>query len=115
MPFANLVTSRPLDAAACGRLLPRLSARVAALLGKPERWVMVTARGGARLLFGGSDAPAAYLELASLGLAEPATKALSAALCELLAAELEVPADRIYIQFVSPQPAFWGWDGDTFA
>lgn len=115
MPYVSLLTSRPLDDAARSRLLPLLSQRVSALLGKPERWVMVTARGGEALLFGGSAEPAAYLELASLGLAESATKELSAALCELLSAELDVPAERIYIQFVSPKRALWGWNGDTFA
>lgn len=115
MPFAQLVFNRPLDPAARAPFLARLSARVSELLGKPERYVMVTARDGEALIFGGTDAPAAYLELASLGLQERATRDLSAALCAFLCDELDVPLDRIYIQFVSPNRAFWGWNGETFA
>ena len=114
MPFAQLVTNQPLGATKRAPFLHRLSEHVSTLLGKPERYVMVTARDDEPLLFGGSDAPAAYLELASLGLREDDTAALSAALCAFLGDELDVPGDRIYIQFVSPERAFWGWDGRTF-
>ncbi len=95
--------------------LAACSREAAAALGKPERYVMVALDDGAPLMFAGSEAPAAYLRLASLGLPGAATPELSAALCALIERELGIPADRVYIEFASPERHMWGWDGRTFA
>ncbi|TVQ87875.1 MAG: hypothetical protein EA400_10210 [Chromatiaceae bacterium] len=95
-------------------LLAAASARLAELLGKPERYVMVLLEPIAAMSFGGSAAPAAYLELKSLGLPEERTPVLSAALCGLIENHLGVPSRRIYIEFQSPPRHLFGHDGGTF-
>ena len=95
-------------------LLGQCSRAVAQMLGKPERYVMVTIESGAAMLFAGSEAPCAYLELKSLGLPEEQTAKFSQTLCQLLSTELTVPTERIYIEFSSPAPKLWGWDSGTF-
>lgn len=95
-------------------LLAAASALVAAELGKPARYVMVILEANPDMLFAGSPAPLAYLELKSLGLPENRTPALSAALCALLAERLGIPASRVYIEFASPPRHLFGWDGGTF-
>ena len=50
--------------------------------------------------FGGSEEPAAYGELISIGGVGPTTnKQLSAAISEILEAKLSVPPARFYIKF----------------
>jgi phenylpyruvate tautomerase PptA (4-oxalocrotonate tautomerase family) len=95
-------------------LMEAFSAAVSEQLGKPERYVMVVLEGGRDMLFGADDAPAAYLELKSLGLPEDQTPALSQALCALLDRHFGIPAQRIYIEFASPLRHLFGWNGGTF-
>jgi len=50
--------------------------------------------------FGGTEEPAAYGELISIGGVGPATnKELSAAISEILETKLSVPPSRFYIKF----------------
>jgi hypothetical protein len=94
--------------------MSRASQEVAGILGKPERYVMVSMEHNPVMLFGGSDEPLAYLELKSIGLPETKTAEFSQALASLLNDELGLPADRIYIEFTDAPRAMWGWNGGTF-
>ncbi len=114
MPLLKIRTNQTLDASTRDTLLRKASARVAELLGKPERYVMVDLHGGCAMLFAGSDDPLAYLELKSIGRPADTTTTLSAALCDLIHAELGVAQDRIYIEFSNAERHLWGWDGRTF-
>ena len=84
------------------------------MLGKPESCVMVILEDGRDLRFAGTPAPAAYLELKSLGLSETRTAAYSRALCALLATTLGSPAERVYIEFTAPPAHLFGWNGGAF-
>jgi phenylpyruvate tautomerase len=44
----------------------------------------------------------------------PCTAATSRALCDLIAEETGIAADRIYIEFTDAPHHMWGWNGDTF-
>lgn len=114
MPYLLIQTNQTLDKEAEKGLLGLASKRVAAELGKPERYVMVALQAGTPMLFAGSDAPLAYLELKSIGLPPNKTAALSAALCKLVGEALGVAEDRIYIEFADAVGSMWGWDGGTF-
>jgi len=114
MPYLLIQTNRDLDDDARGGLMERASRLVAERLGKPERYVMVAVHAPVPMLFAGSDAPAAYVELKSIGLPADGTAALSAAVCGLLEEALTVPRDRIYIEFADAPRHLWGWNGGTF-
>lgn len=114
MPYLKLSTNVIIDQEQSSRLLSELSALVAKETGKPERYVMVELTGGKAMLFGGSNRPLAYLECKSIGLSPAQAKALSASLSLLLTAGLQLPADRIYIEFSNCPAEFWGWNGSTF-
>jgi len=114
MPLLKIHTNQSLDNAAQTALMQKASAKVAELLGKPERYVMITLEAGQTMLFAGSDAPLAYLELKSIGLPDDATPSLSAALCQLINEQLDIAQDRIYIEFSDAERHQWGWDGHTF-
>jgi len=114
MPLLKIQTNQTLEAEQRSRLLEAASRDVAELLGKPERYVMVTLECNPDMRFAGSDAPLAYLELKSIGLPEARTTELSQALCGLIGKYAEVPAERIYIEFSDAARHLWGWNGGTF-
>jgi len=114
MPYLKIQTNQNLDELRQSALLKQASQTVAQQLGKPESYVMITLEAGRSMLFAGSDAPLAYLELKSIGLPAQATAKLSQALCTLMAERLGVAQDRVYIEFADAMPQMWGWNGDTF-
>ena len=114
MPLLKIQTNQPLAEETRKSLASDASQQVAAMLGKPERYVMVSIEHNPAMLFGGSDEPMAYLELKSIGLPESGTAEFSRALAELLKTRLDLPADRVYIEFADAPRAMWGWNGGTF-
>lgn len=114
MPYLKIQTNQNLDESRRSALLKLASKTVAQQLGKPESYVMIAVDAGRPMLFAGSDAPLAYLELKSIGLPAAATAKLSQSLCALMAEQLAVPQDRIYIEFADAAPQMWGWNGETF-
>jgi phenylpyruvate tautomerase len=115
MPLAKITTSAKPAPEQKSALLGRLSKLLATELGKPEAYVMTAVEGGVAMTFGGTDAPATYVEIKNVGrFTAEQTKKLSAALCRELEAGLGVPAARTYIEFADAAGHLWGFDGDTF-
>jgi phenylpyruvate tautomerase PptA (4-oxalocrotonate tautomerase family) len=113
MPYLRIQTNlEPLPDAIPG-LLAALSAGVARALGKSERYVMVALDAAAPMLFAGTDAPLAYVELKSIGLPDR-VESLARTLCDLVWERLGIPAERIYIEFTDAPAGRWGWNGGTF-
>lgn len=114
MPYLKIQSNRELDAAQGQEFIKQASSLVAEQLGKPERYVMVALEPPVPMVFAGSDAPAVFMELKSIGLSESQTPGLSTALCELAKDTLGVDQDRIYIEFADAPRKMWGWNGATF-
>ena len=114
MPYLRIQTNHSLRAEGRASLMAEASRTVAECLAKPEQYVMVAVEDGRPMLFAASDAPAAYLELKSIGLPESQTTALSQALCALIQTEIGVSQDRVYIEFANAPRNMWGWNGATF-
>ncbi len=112
MPLLKISTNRTVENTEA--VLQATSQAVAAILGKPERYVMVELHTGVPMCLAGSSEPLAYLELKSIGLPEERTAELSAALCRLIDEQLGIPAERIYIEFSDAPRHLWGWNGATF-
>ncbi|MBT2969765.1 MAG: hypothetical protein B6D72_18430 [gamma proteobacterium symbiont of Ctena orbiculata] len=114
MPLLKITTNKALDQDLVGELLKQASAEVAQILGKPERYVMISFEHNPQMLFAGSEEVLAYLELKSIGLPDDRTKQISHALCQLMERQLAVPAERIYIEFSAAERHHWGWNASTF-
>jgi len=114
MPLIKVTTNQSISAEAQAAFLRQLSATTAAMLGKPESYVMAIFNEQPQMLFAGSAEPLAHVELKSLGLPESNTADYSARLCSLIEEELGIPAERIYIEFSAPARHMWGWSGRTF-
>jgi phenylpyruvate tautomerase len=114
MPYLKIETNQRLDASAAQALLKKTSAFTAVLLGKPEKWIMVSICPGVAMMFDGSTEPAAYVEVKSISLSQDACAALSKSLCDFLNKELGVSPERVYIEFWTINGKMFGWNSGTF-
>lgn len=114
MPYLQIQTNIEVTAEQQGKLLAEASQTVAEILGKPESYVMVALQAKTPMLFAGTDEPTAFLMLKSLRLPATRTSELSNKLCSFLEERLKIPKERVYIEFASPEPSWWGWRGGTF-
>ena len=114
MPYLKIQTNQSLDESTQNALLKKASATVSAQLGKSLDYVMVAIDPPRPMMFAGSNEPTAYLELKSIGLSSANTTDLSAALCNLIADELSIDKNRVYIEFSNSERSMWGWNGATF-
>ncbi len=114
MPLLKIQTNIPLDMDKQNALIRKASQAVAAMLGKPESYVMICCEQNSAMLFAGNSEPLAYLELKSIGLPDSKTKDFSSQLAELLNTETGIAPDRVYIEFADAPRAMWGWNGSTF-
>jgi len=114
MPYLKLTTNISINKERSGKLLSQFSQLLAKETGKPERYVMVELTGDKDMLFGGSNDPVAFVECKSIGLSVQQAKSLSASISQLLANDLQLPAERVYIEFSNCPANLWGWNGSTF-
>lgn len=113
MPLLAIDTNVDLDAEDRSAFLAEAGAAIAAALDKPQRVVMVSLKSVA-LRFAETETPAAFVELRAIGLPEQRTAALSETICGLLQRRLDIPAERVFINFADVPRHLWGWDGRTF-
>lgn len=114
MPYLKIETNKRLDEAAAQALLKKSSAVTATLLGKPEKWIMVSICPGAAMMFDGSTELSAYVELKSISLTQEACGELSKSLCDFLNTALGISPERVYIEFWNINGKMFGWNGGTF-
>jgi len=114
MPYLKIETNKEVDGGTIQEALKRTSGFVANLLGKPDKWVMVSIDHGTPMIFGGSTEPMAYVEMKSIGLPEDKCPDFSKDLCDFIESELDIPADRIYIDFHNIDGKMFGWNRGTF-
>lgn len=114
MPYLNLTTNVSISNTETSELLNRFSRLLAQETGKPECYVMVEITADKPMLFAGNNKPLAYIECKSIGLEIAQTKALSAAICQLLQTTLHIDSERVYIEFSDCKADYWGWNGSTF-
>eukprot|EP00252_Welwitschia_mirabilis_P002396 TRINITY_DN1233_c0_g1_i1.p1 TRINITY_DN1233_c0_g1~~TRINITY_DN1233_c0_g1_i1.p1 ORF type:complete len:116 (-),score=13.44 TRINITY_DN1233_c0_g1_i1:157-504(-) len=115
MPMLHLTTNVPVDAVVTSDILKDASKTVAKIIGKPESYVMISLTGGVPISFGGTEEPAAFGELISIGGLGPSVNGkLSAAISEILESKLSVSKSRFYIKFYDSQGSYIGFRGSTF-
>lgn len=114
MPYLKIQINRSLPQDQAQRVVTLASQRIAKELNKPESYVMVALNDNQNMLFAGSDEPAAYLELKSIGLPSVAIRPLSKVLSSLLQEQAGIDPARVYIEFTDIKGSAWGWNGGTF-
>jgi phenylpyruvate tautomerase PptA (4-oxalocrotonate tautomerase family) len=114
MPYLDVATNVEASPEARTQFLQEASRILATGTGKPEQYVMVRVADAMPILFARTDAPAAFLEVKSIGYPASGVSPLAAALCRLVENHFTIPGDRIYIVFVDVKAAMWGQGGETF-
>lgn len=114
MPYVKIQSAASISDQDKAALLKDASKQLAQLLGKPESYVMTAYQEAGAMTFAGDGAPCAFLEVKSIGLPTSATASLSKELCTLVNKYLNIPENRVYIEFANAPGAMWGWDGRTF-
>jgi len=114
MPYLSINTNADLTPETESALAATASKILAAGLGKPESYVMVSVQSNATLRFANSDEPAAFLDLRSIGLPKNLSS-VAQALTDVLDQHAKVPASRVFITFSDVSPAHWAHGGATFA
>jgi phenylpyruvate tautomerase PptA (4-oxalocrotonate tautomerase family) len=114
MPYLKLTTNQAINNEESPPLLSQLSQLIAKETGKPERYVMVELDGNKAMLFAGSNESLAFVECKSIGLSTTQSKSLASSLCRLLENNLQIPPERIYIEFSNCPAEYWGWKSSTF-
>ncbi|KAB5520088.1 hypothetical protein DKX38_024407 [Salix brachista] len=95
MPCLNISTNVNLDGVNTSSILSEASSQVAKILKKPESYVMIVLKGSVPISFGGTEEPAAYGELVSIGgLSNDVNKKLSSAISTILLSKLSVLKSR---------------------
>ncbi|XWS71001.1 hypothetical protein CRYUN_Cryun03dG0099400 [Craigia yunnanensis] len=104
MPTLNLYTNVPVDAVTTSDILKDATKAVAKIIGKPESYVMILVNGEVPMAFAGTEAPAAYGELISIGGLGPSVNGkLSSNLADILQTKLSIDSSRFYIKFYDVQ------------
>jgi hypothetical protein len=114
MPYFAIQTSQPLDDASAAGLAGRASAFAAELLGKPEAYVMTALTPGAVMTFAGSDAPAAFVDVRSIGLPEAHCSEFADAISRFIQTELDIDPGRVFIDMRDLPRTRFAWNGKTF-
>ncbi|MDJ0766342.1 MAG: phenylpyruvate tautomerase MIF-related protein [Myxococcota bacterium] len=114
MPLLRLYTSVDVTETKRDELLKSLSGIVAKAIGKPESYVMVTLNQGPTCM-GGTTEPSAFVDLRSIGgLSRSVNRDISQQVCQLLNQQVDIPTDRVYLNFTSVDRENWGWNSSTF-
>jgi phenylpyruvate tautomerase len=96
-------------------LLTNLSANLAKHTGKPESYIMTAFEADVPMTFAGTFDPVCYVEIKSVGsMSSSQTKAMSQDFCTQISEQLDVPPNRIYIEFADAKGYMWGWNKSTF-
>ncbi len=85
---------------------------VADLTGKPEKYVMTMIQTNVQMTFSGSEDPCCFIKLKSIGSIKPSS--MSKSLCELIASNTNIKAERIYLEFIDVKASNWGFNNSTF-
>ena len=114
MPYFSIETNQTIDQVSNRNLTKKTSAFIVELLSKPESYVMIAIKPATPLIFAGSVEPAAFVRLKSIGLPKGRCAEFSEKICGFVEQELEVPPNRVFIDFKDLERDMFGWNGKTF-
>lgn len=112
MPFINVKTNSPFNKGREMKLKTALGEAISLIPGKSESWLMFGLEQEI-LYFKGTNDPAAMVEVSIFGeTTKDALNALTAKVTEIVAEQLSIKPDRIYVSYF--QTPNWGWNGSNF-
>ena len=110
MPFLNIYTSEVVVNQKA--FLEKSSEFIANLLNKSKRYVMIKLDDSLPMYFGGDHRPSCYVDIKSIGSLNPSI--MSKPITQVISSNIEIPEDRIYINFENIEASMWAWKSRTF-
>lgn len=114
MPYLKLKSNKQLGENKKQQLMKDLTDLLIKDLNKPEKYIMIECEINRSMTFGNNDDILAFIELRSIRLPEDKTGELTKSLTNFVKNNLEIPADRVFINYINIQPHMWGFNGNTF-
>ena len=113
MPFIDARLTMPVDPDR-KQALKTAFGKAITTLHKTETYLMVQVQDSCQLWLGGKPLEkGAYLSVSLFGNAAPADyDAMTARLCRILAEQLDIPGDAVYVTYHPVTD--WGWNGSNF-
>jgi phenylpyruvate tautomerase PptA (4-oxalocrotonate tautomerase family) len=114
MPFIHIYTTETVDQDVAQKLTANLSSIASEVLGKSENYVMVAISPAIMRMSNVPD-QAVFVDVRAIGGLTPDTnRTVSERVCELLESELNIPRERMFLNFSDVPGTDWGWAGRTF-
>lgn len=112
MPFIDCRTTERLTGAQMDAVKAKLG-RAIAVLHKPESYLMVGFSAETLYFAGRKLENGAYVSVSLFGAASSKDyERMTGEICDILAAEAGIPADRVYVTYHPVSD--WGWNGTNF-
>lgn len=113
MPYIDIKTNAPVTEEISDNIKSKLGEAITVVAGKSEKWLMTSVTGWVDMSFGGTADKCAMAEVAMYGGGKrEECDALCAKVTDVLAAELGISPDRVYVKFEMAEN--WGWNGGLF-
>lgn len=110
MPYIKTTTTVSISEGKKEELTRAFGRAIELIPGKSEHWLMLKFEGDARMAYRGSAEDCAMVEVDLYGAADGAAlDRLTGEISEILARELGLDPDRIYLRYLSV--GNWGWNG----
>ncbi|CAI5740013.1 unnamed protein product [Peronospora destructor] len=112
MPYIQVICNLSSNGVDQVKVMTAISKGLATALDKPEQIVMVHLNMDTSMQFQTTDAPCAMIHVRSIGKVDAQHNPTTAlALTEIVSQELNIPADRIFINIADVQPSNWAKGG----
>ena len=113
MPFINSKVTVPVPPESEEKIKSELG-KACSIIGKPESYVMIGFEDGYSLYFAGEKLKeGAYISVDVFGSGNSAAfDKMTARICEIFEAELNIPANHIYVEYRTTPD--WGYNGRNF-
>ncbi len=110
MPLVTISTSEEIEQKK--EFIKKVAELTGKLTNKSLNYVMVRLIDSLDMYFSESHSPCCYLEVKSIGALDSST--MAPIFSDFIKKEIEIPPNRIFINFEDISPSNWAWDGKTF-
>lgn len=111
MPVLRIETNQELSRDQTAALMEKATEMLCSALGKPKTFMMIYVDSGCSIMFNGSTAPFAFVQLRQFAFDEKRVAGIIEVIGTFISSELKVSPDRQYIQLTEMKSAMFGWNG----
>ena len=114
MPYFSIETNKKINSNNLNKLSKKALKFISKMLGKPEKWVMVSVKNNTPMIFGERDDFSAFIDLKSINLKKENCPEYSIDICDFVQNELRILPENIYINYYNIDKKMFGWNKGVF-